>query len=118
MNDTTAPDADSTPEVACTLTEEGRARRSDRVESTLTDAYEGSEALPNGYVVRFAGTDDALSAAAAFVAAELRCCSFAAYSLDVSPPYEETHLTVTGPEGTKETFRDLLARLERSDGEA
>ncbi|MDZ7730716.1 MAG: hypothetical protein U5K37_07035 [Natrialbaceae archaeon] len=64
-------------------------------------------------VLRFEGTDDALQAAARFTSNELRCCAFAEYTLSVSPPYDETMLTITGPEGTRELFRDgLVERLE------
>jgi hypothetical protein len=59
------------------------------------------------------GTDEALIAAAQFISAELQCCPFAEYELTVAPPYEETVLTITGPAGTRQLFRDgLIDRLE------
>lgn len=104
---------DSTREVACTLTEKQEAERAGKVKSLLVSAYLGYEDGEEGLAVRFAGTDESLRALARFVAEELECCSFAEYEITVAPPYEETVLTVTGPEGTRELFREgLIDRLE------
>lgn len=103
---------DSIPAVACTLTEEQEANRSQRVQSVLAANYEGAKERADGYTLLFDGTDESLSAVATFVSDELRCCSFAEYSIGVSPPYEKTRLTVTGPDGTKKLFREgLIDRL-------
>ena len=106
---------DSTREVACTLTEEQEAERSADVRSLLIAHYIGYEDEEDGLNIRFEGTDNALQAVAQFTADELQCCSFAEYEITVSPPYEETVLTVTGPDGTREMFKDgLVARLEEA----
>lgn len=105
-----------TPPVVCTLNEREEAERPEAVQRTLTSLYLGSEERPHGYTYRFEGTDDALLAAATFTANELQCCSFATYSIEVSSPYEETRLTITGPEGTKELFTELVDRLETAAG--
>ncbi len=102
---------DSTPPVACTLTPDEAAARAGDVEAALTARYERAEERDDGYTLVFAGTDESLSAAAAFVAEELKCCSFAEYEIAVSPPYGETRLTITGPEGTKELFGEGLVGL-------
>lgn len=104
---------DSTPVVACTLTDERQVERSERVESLLAGRYERAEEREEGFTLLFEGVDESLRAVAAFVAAERQCCSFATYRIEVEPPYERTRLTVTGPEGTKPLFRDgLVERLE------
>lgn len=47
------------------------------------------------------------------MANELICCSFAEYDLSVSPPYEETVLAMSAPEGTRKLFREgFIERLE------
>lgn len=80
---------------------------------SLVPAYEGAEEREDGVTVRFAGTDETLSAVARFVAEEKQCCAFADYRVDVSPPYDETRLTVTGPDGTREMFaEEFVGRLE------
>lgn len=104
---------DSERDVACTLTDEEKAERPDEVQSVLTSRYVGYEERENGVDVRFDGADESLRAVARFTANELRCCSFAEYDITVSPPYEETVLTVTGPDGTRRLFREgLVDRLE------
>lgn len=104
---------DSEREVACTLTKEQEADRREAVRTRLIEHYLGYEEHETGVVVRFDGTDESLKALAEFTANESQCCSFAEYELTVTPPYEETRLTVTGPDGTRELFRDgLIDRLE------
>ncbi|GAA0269605.1 hypothetical protein [Halobacterium noricense] len=104
---------DSKREVACTLTEEQEAERREEVRARLIDHYLGYEEHENGVVVRFDGTDESLEALAAFTSNELQCCSFAEYEIAVSLPYEETVLTVTGPDGTTEMFQDgFVDRLD------
>lgn len=104
---------DSNPPVACTLTEAEDEERPDQVESVMISTYIGAEERRDGYTLRFEGTDEALLATAEFISNELVCCSFAEYSLQVSPPYEETHLVIEGPDGTKEIFEDgLVDKLE------
>lgn len=104
---------DSAREVSCTLTPEQAAHRSTDVQSRLVARYIGFEEHDDGVAIRFEGTDDALLAVAEFTSNELECCSFAEYEITVSSPYEEMVLTVTGPEGTREMFREgLVDRLE------
>lgn len=104
---------DSVREVACTLTEKQEAKRSTEVESLLISHYLGYKALEDGLEIRFEGTDEALQTLAQFTSDELQCCSFAEYEITVSPPYEETALTVTGPEDTRRMFQaGLVEQLE------
>ena len=107
---------DSEREVACTLTEEEETERSEEVQSLLISHYAGYDRTENGLDIRFEGTDESLQAVARFTSNELQCCSFAEYAISVSPPYEETVLTVTGPEGTRQMFLEGLA--ERLEAEA
>ncbi len=104
---------DAEPEVACTLTAEGKAKRDEEVRSRLVSQYTGYQTHEYGVSIRFSGTDESLEAVAQFVAAELQCCSFADYEIAVSPPYDDTILTITGPPGTRQMFREgLVERLE------
>ncbi len=104
---------DSSREVVCTLTEEQETERSAEVRSRLISHYVGYEDSEDGLDIRFEGTNESLQAVARFTSDELRCCSFAEYRIIVSPPYEETVLTVTGPAGTRQMFREgLVERLE------
>lgn len=95
------------------MSEEERRERADSVRSLLISNYAGYDEREDGLDVRFDGTDESPRAVAQFVSNELQCCSFADDEIAVSPPYEETVLTITGPEGTREMFREgLVDRLE------
>jgi hypothetical protein len=104
---------DSNPPVACTLTDAENDERPDDVRATMTDTFARAEELRDGYRLYFEGTHEPLAAVAEFTSNELECCSFAEYSTEVSPPYEETRFTVTGPEGAKELLGEgLIEELE------
>ena len=104
---------DANRPVACTLTAEQEAERPERVRTILRDTYTGADELESGYTIRFEGTNESLVAVATFVSNELHCCAFADYQVAVSPPYDETTLTITGPEGTKGVFAQFVDRLEQ-----
>ena len=102
---------DATPPTECTISDERRAERAERVRSTLAASYEDAIERDGGYTLVFDGDDESLAAVATFVSNERQCCSFAEYAIDVSPPYEETRLTITGPDGTKALFDGLFEHL-------
>jgi len=104
---------DERPPVACTIDEERAAERADWMADDLVPAYAGHEVRDDGVTVRFDGADETLRHVARFVVEEKRCCAFADYAIDVSPPYDETRLTITGPDGTKAMFAEaFVSRLE------
>ncbi len=106
---------DSPPEVTCTLTEEQEAERSAAVRERLIAHYLGSKDSEDGLEIRFHGTTESLRALAEFTANEVQCCSFAEYGISMSPPYDETVLTITGPEGTRQIFHEgLVEKLEEA----
>lgn len=103
---------DSNPPVACSLTEAEADTRADQARELL-DAYRGAFEAEDGLTLAFDGVATSLPAVAAFVERERECCAFADYRIEVSPPYEETRLTITGPDGTVDLFgRGLVAVLE------
>lgn len=103
-------DPDPTPPVACKLTPDQVADRTGEL-ATLAERFRGAEELEDGYTLRFDDADDGFESVAAFVADERECCAFADYVLETTPPYEETRLTITGPEGTKTMFGEGLLEL-------
>lgn len=105
-------EADPTVDVACTLTDDQKAARRAAVRDALVATYRGSEDREDGYTLRFDDPARSLPAVAEFTAAEHQCCSFATYAIAVEPPHETLELTITGPEGTRDVFADLLRRLE------
>ena len=109
-------DKDTDPPVACTLSSAEKDERPDEVRATMTDAFDRVEELRDGYTLYFEGTDEPLAAVAAFTSNELECCSFAEYSIEVSPPYDETRFTATGPAGAKKLLGEgLIEELESED---
>lgn len=103
---------DSNPPVACSLTEAEVDARTDQARELL-DAYREAFEAEDELTLAFDGVTTSLPAVAAFVERERECCAFADYSIEVSPPYEETRLTITGPDGTVGLFRrGLVAVLE------
>lgn len=109
-DDGSASDGPSSPTVACTLTPDQLAARTGEL-AALRDHYRGVDAAEDGVTVRFDGHDEALLAVAQFVANERECCAFASYAIETAPPYEETRLTVTGPEGTETMFDQGFVEL-------
>jgi hypothetical protein len=104
---------DSEIPVACTLSPDQAEERTEHVIKALASAYLRVEDDQNGLTIVFDGTADTLTAVALFVANELVCCSFADYRIEVSPPFNETHLRIAGPEGTTKLFREgLLPQLK------
>lgn len=110
---------ESDRDVVCTMTPEMAAERPDVVHGPLGETFERAEVHDDGVTLVFEGTDDALDAVATFVRHEHQCCAFAEYAIEVSPPYETTRLTITGPEETTEMFGDgLVPMLEAAAAEA
>lgn len=109
---------DSTPPVACTLTEGQDEERYDEIRPTLVSRYRDAAELTDGYRLRFAGVAGTAVALARFVSLERECCAFADYEIAVSPPYEETRLRITGPEGTKALFGEGLVDLLEAEAQA
>lgn len=97
---------DETPPVACTLDEATYQERRPWMESEFLPRLADVEQRESGVTMTFEGTDDTVQAVARFVAEESDCCAFARYEVAIEPPYEQTRLTITGPEGTGELFRE------------
>lgn len=99
--------------VDCSLTDDGAAGRADWVRSEVLPHYKRYEEHEAGVRLYFDGSDEALTAVAELVRRESSCCSFAEFLIGVEPPYDEVRLTVTGPDGTLELFREGF--VERFD---
>jgi hypothetical protein len=103
--------------VACTLSADEARERTENVRDDLATAYSGSEETEDGISVQFEGTEETLRTVAIFVSNELQCCSFAEFTMKVSPPFETTQLQITGPDGTAQLFRDgLVSTLDTDSG--
>jgi hypothetical protein len=92
--------------VACTLTPEALAARQEDLLPGLARRASRSELLEDGLRLTFAA--DALTAVAAVVDAERRCCRFLRFDLSVEPEGGPVTLSLTGPAGTREFLAGLL----------
>lgn len=101
--------------VECTLPEEQLDDRMDAEFVTLQQRFLNAREQADGYSLVFDRRTETLAALAAFVTAELECCSFAEYAIVTSPPYEHVEFVITGPDGTKDQFEELIERLAEGD---
>jgi hypothetical protein len=94
--------------VACSLSEQELAQRSQEVARDLFAFAEQVHELPDGYTWRLPGNGEWPAKLLDFVAAERRCCGFFRIDLAFEPSLGPVWLTLRGPEGTKafitETF--------------
>lgn len=65
--------------------------------------------LPDGYRFRIPTSSDMLLRVAEYVSNERLCCGFLRFQLDVEPARGPVWLQLTGPAGTREYMRAVLA---------
>jgi hypothetical protein len=88
--------------IACTLTpDELRVRREGLLPGIIGRA-EGHERIDGGFRFRFASGAGLLTAIAAAIDAERRCCRFLRFQMTAEPEEGTISLEVTGPPGTAE----------------
>ena len=99
---------DTSTVVACSLSEQDLAQRSQEVARELFAFAEQIDELPDGYTWRFPGDGEWHAKLLDFVATERRCCGFFRIELAFAPGLGPVSLTLRGPDGTKafisETF--------------
>jgi hypothetical protein len=87
--------------VACLLSEQELAKRSQELARDLFTAAEQIGELPDGYTWRFPGEGTWHAKLLDVVAAERRCCAFFRIELAFEPGLGPVWLTLRGPDGTK-----------------
>jgi hypothetical protein len=92
---------DSATVVACSLTEQGLAKRGQALARDLFAFAEQIEELPDGYSWRFPGDGAWHVTLLEFIATERRCCGFFRVELVFEPELGPVWLTLRGPAGTK-----------------
>ena len=90
--------------VACTLDPATLKTRREGLLRELLRRAEHGEAGVDGYRLRFAPSEDALTLIASAISAERLCCRFLRFTLTVEPDEGPIHLDLTGPPGTREFF--------------
>lgn len=106
-DDATGRSESSEPEVACTLSKARLAERREELRGGLIPRIRRVRELSDGYAfgLELTATDEGL--ARDFVAFESGCCGFASYDVVRDEAESVVWLSVRGPHGTKQLFRQL-----------
>ncbi len=105
-------DALDTP-IVCNLNPAELELNRDALLPGITARAQDSEVLPEGIRWRFTPSPGLLSALAAMIDAERRCCPFLQFTVVAEIGSDSVSLEVTGPTGTRQ-FLDRLPRRQRS----
>lgn len=95
--------------VACTLSPDALHERRDGALHDLRSQAREVRETASGYSLRFPASDGLLDELTKVIQRERKCCSFLRFSLVVSPGEGPVWLELSGPEGTKELLRGILA---------
>jgi hypothetical protein len=95
--------------VACCLTDAELRQREATLLAQFKSALTASEEVPDGYAFRIPGENRWLALVADLIIAERECCPFLTFELTAEPKMGALTIRITGPEGTKEFLRSILA---------
>lgn len=95
--------------VACCLSDAELRQREATLLAQFKDALTATEELPDGYAFRIPGEKRWLALVADLIIAERECCPFLTFQLTAEPKMGALTIRITGPEGTKEFLRSILA---------
>jgi len=98
--------------VACCLSDAELRKREAMLLAQFKSALIATEELPDGYAFRIPGEKKWLALVADLIIAERECCPFLAFQLTAEPKMGALTLRITGPEGTKEFLKSILAMPE------
>ena len=99
---------DDNPVVCCLSDAELRQREATLL-AQFKSALTASEELPDGYAFRIPGEKKWLALVADLIIAERECCPFLTFQLTAKPKMGALIVRITGPEGTKQSLRSILA---------
>ena len=94
--------------VACSLSRSERDGRLREIADTVWPGVETVAELPDGYALRFPGTDDWTARLAEFVRFERQCCAFLTFELVFEPGAGPIWLRLRGDAAAKEFVRECL----------
>jgi hypothetical protein len=95
--------------IVCTLQPGEFAARASGLLPGIARLADSRVPIAGGYRFEFASSIDCLSAIAAMIDAERRCCRFMRFQLTVEPDSGPVRLDVTGSAGTQEFLSALVA---------
>jgi len=100
--------------VACRLSAEELREREATLLAQIRSAVIATEKLPNGYAFRLPGDGKWVGIVADLIVAERECCPFLTFELTAHPNMGPVIMRVTGPDGTRDFLRAILAESESS----
>jgi hypothetical protein len=95
--------------IACRLTDPDLARRVEELEREVWSHAEEVREEPDGYALRFPGTDEWLVKLAQLIAFERQCCPFLAFDLHAAPNDGPLTLRLGGSPAAKAFLSQALA---------
>ena len=95
--------------VACCLSDAELRQREATLLAQFKSALTASEELPEGYAFRIPGEKKWLALVADLIITERECCPFLRFELTAEPKMGALTIRMTGPEGTKQFLRSILA---------
>jgi hypothetical protein len=109
MTDTKQPETLYTEEIplACTLPQQEQMTRSTELNDLFKHVQQTKE-LPDGYALRFPGSDTCANTLLQFITYERACCPFFTFALTFEPKQGPIWLHLRGPEGVKAIIENML----------
>ena len=95
--------------VACCLSDAELRQREATLLAQFKSALTASEEVPDGYAFRTPGENRWLALVADLIIAKRECCPFLTFELTTEPKMGALTIRITGPEGTNEFLRSILA---------
>lgn len=95
--------------VACCLSDEELRNRQATLLGQFKSGSIGTEELNDGYEFRVPGDKQWVALAAELIMAERECCPFLKFELRAEPGMGPVTLRMTGPTGTMELLKSILA---------
>lgn len=99
----------SQPPIACSLTDADLAARRSNLFGRVLSLATGRTLTGDRLELRFPGSDEALELVVEVLRAERECCRFLRFEMVAEPDLGPLRLVVSGPSGTGDFLRSLLA---------
>jgi hypothetical protein len=109
MTDTNQTETPSTEEIplACTLSQPEQMTRNTELNDLFKHVQQTKE-LPDGYALRFPGSDTWANTLLQFITYERACCPFFTFALTFEPRQGPIWLHLRGTEGVKAIIENML----------
>jgi hypothetical protein len=101
-------DTNAAPVIACALSDPEERRVREAEVGNLFQTCQSVTELPDGYQLRFDGSDETFAHLSAFLRAERHCCPFFTFELALSPNLGPIALNLRGSSAIKDYVRDAL----------